>query len=396
MSGRRVPYRLLLVSALIVLAVGVAAAVYLGSQRRVPAPFGPADNGLVVYVAPDNPSWVSQSDFVRPLGDILTVNPDTGETTTLVGGPTLDGYPVVSLDGTRVAFVREDGLGQRLYVVDVGGGEPRPLTTEPHPQINDAAWSPDGASIAFAAVEGDLSTLWIAQADGGGAYPVDLGSDLSVVLPQWRPPDGNELLLVASTHPSPGFLPDDGYRDLWGGFQEPTGWGIGLYLVNADGSGLRQITEGTGNRYDYGHVSWTPAGDRILTQTSEPAHRSYMRVRQLAPDGTMIRTIEPTSGEETASPMVSPDGRRVAYADVTADGEWTIRVAPLDGSAQPVETGATFGGTAAAFGWSPDSESIIVTHHFYKGTWLYPADGGPGRQASWTDPGANAWQRLAP
>ena len=395
-SGRRAPVRMLAVVALVVLAIGVAAALYIGSQRRLPAPFGPAANGLIVYAVPADPTWIENEDFARPLGDIYTVNPATGTSSVLVGGPTLDGYPVVSLDGSRVVFVRENGLGQRLYVVDVAGGEPRPLTSKPLPQINDAAWSPDGESIAFAAVDGDLSSLWIARSDGSGAHPVDFGSDLSVVLPQWRPPDGNELLLVGSTHPSPGFLPDTGYRDIWGGFQEPSGWGIGLYLVNADGSGLRRITPSTGNRYDYGLVSWTPAGDRILTQTSEPAHRSYMRVRLLAPDGTLIRTIEPTSGQETTSPLVSPDGRRVAYADVTARGEWTIRVAPIDGLTEPVETGAKFDGGLAVFRWSPDGESLVVTHHGYKETWLFDASGGPGQRAAWTDAGANAWQRVAP
>ena len=64
----------------------------------------------------------------------------------------------------------------------------------------------------------------------------------------------------------------------------------------------------------------------------------------LEPDGSTIRTIEPTSGVETVSPVVSPDGQRVAYADMTSDEAWTIRVAPIDGSAEPVETGATFGG----------------------------------------------------
>ena len=71
----------------------------------------------------------------------------------------------------------------------------------------------------------------------------------------------------------------------------------------------------------------------------------------------------------------------MAYADIAAGGgAWTIRVEPIDGSAEPVETGAAFGGQAAAFRWSPDGESLITTHHFYKQTWLFDADGGPGTQ----------------
>ena len=96
------------------------------------------------------------------------------------------------------------------------------------------------------------------------------------------------------------------------------------------------------------------------------------------------------------NPVVSPDGRRVAYADMTSDEWWTIRVEPIDGSAPSVETGATFRGIASAFRWSPDGTQLIVTHHYDKDTWLFDADGGPGRQAPWTDPGSNTWQRLAP
>ena len=81
---------------------------------------------------------------------------------------------------------------------------------------------------------------------------------------------------------------------------------------------------------------------------------------------------------------------------MTVGRGWTIRVEPIDGSAEATEIGAPFRGQAAAFRWSPDGESLIVTHHFYKETWLFDADGGPGTQMTWTDPGSLSWQRVAP
>ena len=395
-SGRRVPVRMLAVVALVVLAIA-AATLYVGSQRRLPAPFGPAGNGVIVYAAPEDGAWMKSNAYQRPIGDILTVNPATADTSVLVGGPTEDGYPVVSLDGTRVAFVRETDEGQALYVIDITGGTPRPLTTNPVEEIDDAAWSPDGASVAFVATEGDQSSLWIARADGGDAHRIELESKLSFALPQWRPPDGEELLLVGSPSSAEVLLPQYDYRDIFGHYEEPTAVGTGLYLVHPDGSDLRQITPATGTFHDYGLVSWTPDGERILTHTADPADPNhYARVRVLDPDGTVVRTIEPTSGDETTGAIVSPDGSRIAYADLREPGSWTIRVAPVDGSSDPLDTGARFAGQAAVFRWSPDGTQLIVTHQYYKETWLFDVDGGPGRRATWTDPGSNVWQRVAP
>ena len=128
-------------------------------QRRLPAPFGPAANGLIVYAAPTDPSWVDKSDYQRPQGDIYMIDPVTGTSSVLVGGPTVDGSPVVSLDGTRVAFVRDTPAGQQLFAVDVTGGNPLPLIGGSLPEIIDVAWSPDGTSIAFIASRGSLEPV---------------------------------------------------------------------------------------------------------------------------------------------------------------------------------------------------------------------------------------------
>ena len=58
-------------SSLIALLVAAALA-YVGSQRRVPAPFGPARNGLIPYASN---------------GDIYLGDPITGQTRLLVKSP---------------------------------------------------------------------------------------------------------------------------------------------------------------------------------------------------------------------------------------------------------------------------------------------------------------------
>ena len=92
-------YAALLAAAVLLVAIALAV---IGSQPHVPAPFGPARNGLLTYATPS--------------GDIATVDPVTGLVTTIVGGPEIDRAPVFSRDGTRIAFIRQVAGGDEAYV----------------------------------------------------------------------------------------------------------------------------------------------------------------------------------------------------------------------------------------------------------------------------------------
>ena len=67
----------------------MALAAYVGTATRVPAPFGPARNGLIPYASN---------------GDIYLGDPLTGQTRLLSKAPRHESGAVVSPDGTRVAF----------------------------------------------------------------------------------------------------------------------------------------------------------------------------------------------------------------------------------------------------------------------------------------------------
>jgi len=72
----RVPWRTVALAMLLIALIAVGAAAYIGShQTRLPAPFGPAANGLIA---------------LQEGGDLLTVDPSTGEHHLLVGGPSND------------------------------------------------------------------------------------------------------------------------------------------------------------------------------------------------------------------------------------------------------------------------------------------------------------------
>ncbi len=229
-TGRQVPFRLIGLVALVVLALAVGAALFVGSQRRLPAPFGPAANGVIVYAAPTDPSWVDTPDFQRPRATssrsihrpaLLSARrrPHRRRLPGRVAGR----HPrrVRPRGRARPDALRRRHSGRRPSAADDGaapGNRRRCLVAGRRvDRVHRAsrATSPACGSRDPTAARPTRST-WV--------------TDLSVVLPQWRPPDGDELLLVGSTAPSAGFLPEFGYRDPVRRLAGADRAGIGLYL----------------------------------------------------------------------------------------------------------------------------------------------------------------------
>jgi dipeptidyl aminopeptidase/acylaminoacyl peptidase len=106
-------------------------------------------------IAPDGSFAVfatSRPDIAanRGVGQVWRVELPDGTPRRLTRG-TADGAPRLSPDGTRLAFVRADAKGKpQVHVIPAAGGEPV-QATEAVLGVEDYAWSPDGASIAFLA-----------------------------------------------------------------------------------------------------------------------------------------------------------------------------------------------------------------------------------------------------
>jgi Tol biopolymer transport system component len=85
-----------------------------------------------------------------------------------------------------------------------------------------------------------------------------------------------------------------------------------LFVENADGTGLRQITPyGLPNSHDNADESWSPDGSAILFASE---HGSLFVVH---PDGTGVRgiTLDTGGGFSFAfTPDWSPDGTRIAFS----------------------------------------------------------------------------------
>jgi Tol biopolymer transport system component len=308
--------------------------------------------------------------------------------------PTLPGNGLISftigemggrMEGFRFAVVRTDGSNQ-LTIVDGS------------PQGANGGWSADGSSIVFSrdpigTPDGDIG-IWTVNADGSGLTQLTDGRSMDYGA-QWSP-DGARILFDRYAGGPPG---------------EPRG---GVFVMNADGSDLHRIVGDPG--VGYMQPRWSPDGSRILFLTNNPEGEGYglwvvnsdgTRLKQLysgpcgspqwSPSGGLILfqtgnrlvTVDANGGEPTTllgglgGDVVfqwSPDGSRIVY-DRPIDprqGE-QLWVAPIDGS-EPTLVAEHLQWRDPDPVWSPDGTSIAFVRD--GNIWTAQADGGTERQVT--------------
>ena len=135
----RMPWRQLAILTLIGILVTLAAVAYVGSQqKRLPAPFGPAANGVVV---------------IARAGDIFVADRPGGDLRPLVAGPENDQSPMFSPDGTKLAFMRSIDAqqdGWALMLADADGTNVAQVATEASfgaESRSEWSFAPDGRSL---------------------------------------------------------------------------------------------------------------------------------------------------------------------------------------------------------------------------------------------------------
>lgn len=261
------------------------------------------------------PTWTaSPTPFIAPLGpsghivftctiekynQLCLMNADGSGWKRLTDRSANDYYPAISADGTRIVFVsNQTGLFE-IYL--------RYLALSEEQQLSDGVGSlsapdisPDGKSMIFAAkFAGGDSSIWTMKIDGSQSHPLT-GSQWSEIDPSWSP-DGKQIAFAAAR----------------GGYVE-------LFSMNADGSDIRQVTNGV--QGIGGRSSWSPDGRWLAFYAGPRGDRDIYLVEVAS--GKSVRL---TYGGNNTAPCFSPDGQWLAFSS-SRDGDHEIYVMRLDGS----------------------------------------------------------------
>jgi hypothetical protein len=363
-SFRAPALRPLLIVVIIGLLAAAALALYAGSQRtRLPDPFGPARNGLVVVATGD--------------GDIAAVDPVTGSTSTLIGGPTNDVGPWFARDGQHFMFVRQSGTGA-YWIADADGSNARELVPGP---VDWFEWSDAGDRIVVTQLLSGGPATSIVEVEDGRKTLMDVGMEIS--RPFWRP--GHDQIVFLT---------------------ETEGAGPSYYLVDADGTGLRYIAGVSPDAINDPVISGDGSQLAYSTWADGAGQQGRIHVVDIESGVDEALMFDGSDGTNEFPYAFSPDGSKLLLERHGTDPSYEVNgvlgyrlvVVPVDGAGPVVPIGPPFpsgtGGAHAAF--SPDGTQVLSNYNADHSTWLLEADGSDGDQVDWASDGDFTWQRLAP
>jgi Tol biopolymer transport system component len=362
----------LVVTVILALLVGSALAVGLvvGSQHRLPPPFGLAKPGLIA---------------IDMNGHIYVQNPDGTGGAQLTSGPDIDTSPTFSPDGTLIAYQSQVADNSSSVIVMSSDGSHRVVVADQLGAVGHIAWSPDSRRIAFGARihGGSGHQIYVGAVDRSGATPVT-GPDMVGDEPAWSP-DGTK---IAFKHLDPAV-------DV-GIFNSGT-----LWIMAADGSHPQPLGNVAAEYQALRNLAWSPDGTRLaFVAPSDGTLDGPLDVFVINADGTGKLNLTSTP-ESEFWPSWSPDGKRIAFARSADDSVWALVVADADGPNQVTLAGPTIDGNSAPV-WSPDGTRLLAYEHDdQKNRNVSIAVFDPLRVAPTVklpadNFGSSSWQRLAP
>jgi Tol biopolymer transport system component len=229
--------------------------------------------------------------------------------------------PAISPDGTRIAFAADVTGGfsatREIYVMNVDGTNVTRLTNN-NSDDAEPSWSPDGTRIAFTSNRAaDFGGIYSMKADGTEQTRLTplrgAGSPIVERSPAWSP-DGNAIAFARFNRN----LPD-----------------AGLFVLPASGGAGVRITDAAAAGGQDQRPRWSPDGTEIVfTRAAEELHVCVVNA-----NGTGFRQLTGSTGARiNRDPVFSPDGTQIAYisSGSSAGTDLDVWVMDADGS-DPVQ-----------------------------------------------------------
>jgi dipeptidyl aminopeptidase/acylaminoacyl peptidase len=292
----------------------------------------------------------------------------------------------ISPDGNRIVYVRvshdimTDRARRNLWIIDATGANNRPLRSEAK-NFSSPRWSPDGTRLAYVSAAEGSPQLYVRWMDSGQtALLTNLVEAPEAIA--WSP-DGKSIAftqLVPVKKPPLATPPEkpegaqwappvkvidsviyraDGAGYLESGYQH-------VFVISAEGGTPRQLTEGEFN--DDGPLSFTPDNSGIVFSANrgpdwerDPQESEVFTVDIATQKLTPLTTRD---GPDN-SPVVSPDGKKIAYLgfDDRLQGYQVthLYVMDIDGKNSQVVT-AQFDRDIENPRWAANSRSVYFAY----------------------------------
>ena len=263
---------------------------------------------------------------------IYRLDIDSGETAVITSGMGFDSQPVVSPDGSKIAFISDRDGKDNLWIANIDGGNPIKLSNETYAALISPTWNPDGQNIVVTKRAREIELVQF-NLDGGTGVVIEQLDD-----------DGD-------TESAPGvgaeFSPDGShlyYAERLGGPDAPVSsfpvtqivrldlsTGTKIQVTRGEGGGVRPIISPDGRLMVYGTRFETNTGLRVRNLESgddqwltypiqrdtqenfRPSTRGMLPGYEFTPDGDAIilssngqfQRIEIEDGARTTIPFTA-------------------------------------------------------------------------------------------
>jgi dipeptidyl aminopeptidase/acylaminoacyl peptidase len=297
--------------------------------------------------------------------------------------------PQLAPDGKAVAVVvaRANLIDNRwdsaLLLIDVASRTPRVVTRDRR-GVSTPRWSPDGRSLAFLALDATgTAQVHLLAMDGGDARQIT-ASPTNVTHLTWRPDGAALAWAAADAEPARSGearfedafeVGNNSYLDRTA--RRPTHIWL---LTLADGtarrltSGPRSIPVGLAPSGPPSQLNWTPDGAGIMFVQADTAATGDADSSRLMLLNVASGAVQPVLPGRAGLPILSPDGRSVAFVATRAGlpaHQSRVLIAPVAGGAAS-DAAPDLDVAVGLVGWLADGKSLLLagTDGTHGGLWL--------------------------